>query len=83
MKIHIKDGAKKFTIAFPNALIFSSLATHIIRRSTHKEEASPWVNVSPENMREIRRCIRKMRRIHKNLYLVEADDGGSSVRIKL
>ena len=39
--------------------------------------------LTPKSMRRIRRTISRMRKIHKKLYLVEVEDGDSTVKIKL
>lgn len=83
MKISIKDEGKKFFIPFPTSLIFSSFSLWILKKGTLDVRGIDFSKLSPEAMRNIRRTIRRMRKIHKNLYLVEVEDGNSTVKIKL
>ncbi|MBR3876030.1 MAG: hypothetical protein IKJ25_04555 [Clostridia bacterium] len=39
--------------------------------------------VTPKQMREIRRCIRRMKKIHKGWCLVDVLNGDTSVKIKI
>lgn len=83
MKISIKKEGKKFLIPIPTSLIFSSFSLWILKHSTSAVIDAGFSKLSPKAMRNIRRTIRKMRKIHKNLYFVEVEDGDSTVKIRL
>ncbi len=83
MKISIKEEGKKFIILIPTSLIFSSFSFWLIKRSTFKIKGIDMSELTPKSMRRIRRTISRMRKIHKKLYLVEVEDGDSTVKIKL
>ena len=83
MKISIKAEGKKFIILIPTSLIFSSFSFWLIKLSTFKIKGIDMSGLTPKSMRRIRRTISRMRKIHKKLYLVEVEDGDSTVKIKL
>lgn len=83
MKISIKEEGKKFIILIPTSLIFSSFSFWLIKRRTFKIKGIDMSELTPKSMRRIRRTISRMRKIHKKLYLVEVEDGDSTVKIKL
>ena len=83
MKIHIRDGKKRFVLALPNFLLLNAFSSWILKKSSEKYGGTS-LNISPKSMREIRRCIRKMRKTHKDWSLVDAlNSDGSTVNIKL
>ena len=86
MKIIIKEGKKNIFIPLPNWLLFSSLSAWIMRRaslSKEEEGQSVRLNISSRQMRKIRKCIRRMKKIHKDWCLVDLADGEDVVRIKM
>lgn len=86
MIIYVKDAEDSFLIPLPNSLLFSSLSLWFIKRNADKIKGIDGIDlegISSKSMREIRRTIKQMRKIHKDLYLVEVEDGNSTVRIKL
>ena len=83
MKIHVKDGKKRFVFALPNFLFLNAFSSWILKNAS-KKHGGTSLNISPKSMRKIRRCIRKMRKIHKDWSLVDVfDSDGSTVNIKL
>ena len=83
MRISIKEGKKSFFITIPNLLIINSISFRLIKKApgAHGLDLS---SVSHGQIREIRRCIRRMRRIHKRWCFVDAHDSdGSDVKIRL
>ena len=83
MRISIKEDGKKFVIPLPTSLIFSSFNIWILKRNKSGIKDVDFSKLSPKAMRKIRRTIRQMRKIHKNLYFVEVEDGNTTVKIKL
>ena len=81
MTIRINDNGKKLLFWFPNILLFNSLGLKIAKRC-FKDKDIP--DIPPKLLRDIRRISRKMNRIHKKWYLLEAyTSDGSTVKIKL
>ena len=85
MKITIKKEKNKFCIGIPNALIFSRFAASFIKFEIRKKGEKPYrIRLYPECMKNIRKCIKDMRKIHTDWCLLEAEDGeGSTVTIRL
>jgi hypothetical protein len=76
-------------LILPNSLIFNRFSFKIANKYV-RENASKYAKdgvsyrLKPEKAGEILRCIKKMRKIHKNWSLVEVYAGDeSSVNIKL
>ena len=86
MKITIKEGKKKLIIPIPNWLLFSSLSARILKINLKSEgdDGDPIrLDLTPRQMRKIRKCIRKMKKIHKDWYLVDMLDGEDTVKIRM
>lgn len=81
MKINIKEGKKRFALAFPNFIVFSRLSSSILKKSS--SDVGAELNISSKSMRNIRKCIKRMKKIHKNWYIVDVCDGDTSVKIKM
>ena len=81
MRISIKEGKRRFTLAFPNFLLFSRFTSWILRKSS--SDAGAELIVSPKSMRDIRKCIKNMKKVHENWYIVDVCDGDTSVKIKM
>ena len=82
MKISIRDEGKKFVIPIPTSLIFSSLALCVLKNAPGTKGVD-LSGLKPKHMRQIRRCIRRMKKIHKGWCLVDILDGDTSVKIKI
>ena len=82
MRISIRDEGKRFFFPVPNSLIFSSLALRVLKRTPGTDRLD-FEKVTPKQMREIRRCIRRMKKIHKGWCIVDVLDGDTSVKIKI
>ena len=85
MKISIKKEKFRFSIRIPNILIFSRFGASFVKVEIKKNGGkSHRISAYPECMKDIRRCIKEMRKVHKDWNFVEAlDSDGTSVRIKL
>lgn len=83
MKISIKNKSWRLSFGFANFLIFNSLTFRAVKNSEKVDTGVDFSTVSPKKMKEIRKCIRRMRRLHPGLYLVDIKDGETSVRVKL
>lgn len=82
MKISIKEGKQRFFIPIPIFVVLNSLSLRLLK----KQKGSYGVDfsdVTPRQIRNIRRCIRRMKRIHKDWYLVDLVDGSTTVKIKM
>ncbi len=82
MKISIRDEGKKFVIPIPTSLIFSSLALRVLKNAPGTKGVD-LSGLKPKHMRQIRRCIRRMKKIHKGWCLVDVLDGNTYVKIKM
>ena len=81
MRISIENEGKKFVIPIPNCIFLNSAVVSFINKSTPENIN---VDLKVKDMRKLRGCIKKMRKIHKDWYLVDVQDSdGNSVRIKL
>ena len=85
MKISIKNEKTKFCIRIPNALVFSRFGASFVKFEISKNGGKPYrIRAYPECMKNIRRCIKEMRKIHTDWCLLEAEDiDGSTVTIRL
>ena len=84
MRIRIENEGRKFVIPIPNCIFLSSFGVAFLKKSTPKNIDVDFSSIKVKDMRKLRRCIRKMRRLHKNWYLVDVQDSdGNSVRMKL
>ncbi len=81
MKIEIQDEGKKYLFIIPNCLLFSPLIIRALKYAPGMKSID-FKGLTPKKMRKIRRCIRKMKKIHKSWYLVEVE-GENSVKIKM
>jgi hypothetical protein len=81
MTIKIKTDGKKIFIPIPVTWAFGRIGLNYLKK--HDEDGS-FSNVTPKTMKNIRKTIRKMKRIHKKWNLVEVESNdGTSVRIRL
>ena len=81
MIIRIKTEGKKIVLPIPVLWAFGRLGLSFLKK--HVDDES-FKNVTPKDMKKIRKTIRKMKRKHKKWNLVEVDSSdGTSVRIKL
>ena len=86
MRITIKEGKKKLFIPLPNRLVFSSLSVWMLRHgvgSSEEYDKKTSLNITSRQMRRIRKCVRKMKKIHKGWCLVDVVDGEDIVKIKM
>ena len=85
MKINIKKEKSRFCIRIPNILIFSRFGASFVKFEISKKGGKPHrIRVYPECMKNIRRCIKEMRKIHSDWCLLEAvDTDGTTVNIWL
>ncbi len=82
MKISVCDEGKRFFFPVPNLLIFSSLALSLLKHAPGTDSIN-FEKLTPKQMREIRRCIRRMKKIHTEWCLVDIIDGDTYVKIKM
>lgn len=82
MRISVRDGGKSLFFPIPNSLIFSSFALRVLKHAPGTDSLD-FGKVTPKQMREIRRCIRRMKKVHKGWCLVDVLDGDTSVKIKM
>ena len=81
MTVRIKTEGKKIFIPIPISWAFGRIGLSYLKK--HDEDGS-WSNATPKAMKNIRKTMRKMKKIHKNWNFVEVDSSdGTSVRIKL
>ena len=81
MIIRIKTEGKKIVLPIPMLWAFGRTGLNFLKK--HSDDDA-FKNVTPKDMKKIRKTMRKMKKIHKNLNLVEVDSSdGTSVRIKL
>ena len=85
MKITIQKAKNKFCIGIPNALIFSRFAAGFIKFEIRRKGEKPYrIRLYPECMKNIRKCIKDMRKLHTDWCLIEAEDAeGSTLNISL
>lgn len=86
MKIRIKTerenkkgDVKERQISFilPTAVVFSRLGLRLMK----KHGGADFSSAKPSDMRNIRRTVCKMRRLHRGWVFLEAESGGSGVKI--
>lgn len=82
MIIRIKDEGRRFFFALPTCLIFNAATLGIAKRYMG---AGQLDGLTPTHMKSIRRCIKKMKKIHKkDWYLCHVQGSeGEEVRVKL
>ena len=81
MIIRIKTEGKKIFLPIPSSWAFSRMGLHFLKKN---DDDGDFANITPKQMRNIRKTIRKMRKKHKNWNIVEVDSSdGTYVRIKL
>lgn len=81
MVIRVKTEGKKIFLPIPSNWVFSRIGLRFLKKN---DEDGNFANISPKQMRNIRKTICKMRKRHKNWNLVEVDSSdGTYVRIKL
>lgn len=87
MRISIKNMGKGFSIPIPSFILISSLGIKFLKSRYCRYYNNIGIDFScidAKVMRKMLKCIRKMKRIHKNWYLVEAKTPENSfVRIRL
>ncbi len=84
MRITVENEGRRFSIPIPSFILFSPLGAKFLKKNSPEDTDIDFSCLSAKDMRKMRRCIRKMRKIHKNWCLVEAiASEGNSVKIRL
>ena len=89
MKIAIKSDAKSLTIRIPSFLLFNPITatlcgSRIIRSIMKDDKNEDDIRITAKDARKLFREINRVRRKHKDWYIVDVEDGeGESVKIKL
>lgn len=79
MRIRITTEKTDMRLIFPTSLVFSRLGLVFLQKSGNKS----FTGVNAKSMKEIRRTVKKMKKLHKDWYAVEACSAdGSGVRIR-
>ena len=89
MKIAIKSDTKSLTIRIPSFLLFNPITatlcgSRIIRSIMKDDKNEDDIRITAKDARKLFREINRVRRKHKDWYIVDVEDGeGESVKIKL
>ncbi|MDD4189037.1 MAG: hypothetical protein PHX37_03015 [Eubacteriales bacterium] len=80
MKIKIRSKEHKFTIPVPNAMLFSKITARLIAKYARTDD----LTVSKEQMAAILDELRKAKRLHGKMKIVEVNSAdGDIVEITL
>ena len=85
MRINVESEGKKIRLALPSGLIygiaFSGVGLKYLKRYGENEA---FANVTKQDIKNIRKTIKRMRKIHKKWNIVEVDSAdGDRVRVRL
>lgn len=85
MRIRIDSEEKKLNLALPSGLmsriVFSGLGLRYLKKHGGDDAFS---NLTKRDMKNIRKTLRRMRKIHKNWNIVEVDSSdGDHIIIRL
>ena len=84
MRIDIKEGNKSFCIRVPTAFLFSSFGARFLKFEIKRAKGTHKISIPPKSMKNVRRCIRDMKKLNADWNLIEIDDAdGCTVKIKL
>ena len=84
MRIDIKEGNKSFCIRVPTVFLFNSFGARFIKFEIKGAGKTHKISIPPKSMKNVRRCVREMKKLHADWNLIEVDDpDGSAVKIKL
>lgn len=84
MKIIVKSQeAKNINITLPTGLIFNRITLSIALRALNKEMPKNNIRLKQKDKRQIIKLLRRMRRKHPNLELVNVESSdGDIVKVK-
>lgn len=87
MKITVKKAEKqRFSLSIPNWLLLNPLSAWILKcgiRIKSDEGRTVRLNITPKQMRNIRRCIKEMKGLHNDWCLVDIVDGEDSLKVRM
>lgn len=84
MRIDIKEGNKSFCIRVPNVFLFNSFGARFIKFEIKGAGKTHKISIPPKSMKNVRRCVREMKKLHADWNMIEVyDPDGSTVKIKL
>lgn len=83
MRIHVKAEGRRINLILPTGLMLNRLTAQIISAKT-KDDAELEIQLSGEQLNQLFRIIRRVKKVHPDWTLVEVrTHGGEEVTIKL
>ena len=84
MRIKIESQEKNLNLALPSGLVSRIAFSGVGLRYLKKHGDNSFKNLTKRDMKNIRKTLRRMRKIHKNWNIVEVDSAdGDHVIIRL
>ncbi len=74
IKVFDEETEKSLRFIFPNFLMFNSMTAKFISKSSKNK-----LNISGKQMRLIRKEIRRAKRYHRKLVIIEVEENGKNV----